>query len=327
MAPSANEGGCGLYWPGQEIFRPAAYFRGSPTPSFPLETALTTIPRASVPFAPDGFRYVYAGQLSEHYGHFLFTMLSRLWALPQPLPDDLRLVMPNAAHASDLFQHEFARALFAALGITLEHFAVYREPVRFRTLEVPSPAIEENHLGHRMFATMCHRIGRRLLDGSRLESNDRLVFLTKMHLRRGVHHIVNEGEFCNELERRGVQIVSPETLPFADQLALWAERPIVGGIFGSMMHTSVFFPRRTYVALNPEVWINSNQVILDRINDNVAHVVYPREGYYKRAGSGGFGWDLSLKNPARAAKAFFNVLQNARRRARSPRVGWRRVAK
>ncbi len=309
----------GVYRPDGALFGPAAYFRGLPSPHFPLEDQQTPFDAQVADYAPDDTRYLFAGHLTGHFGHFLFSVLARLWALPQP-PPDLKLVLLNGALAPTMSYFEFARTLFAALGISQDSFATFDRPVRLRRLMVPAPAIEENRGGHVQFAEFCHRIGASLLGEGGREESDSLVYLTKRRLPSGVYRIVNEDAFCAELERLGVEVVSPEALSLRDQIALWAGRRVVAGMSGSMLHTSVFVPGRRYVALNVEPWRNSNQLIFDRINGNVATTLHPRLGLAALGASQSFHHNFRLTDPQRTARGFFRAMARARdEAARGPR--------
>jgi hypothetical protein len=327
MIPFGQAQKPGVYDASGKLFRPAAYFRGLPEPHTPLEEEATPLDIASVDYAPDTHRYVFGGHLTGHFGHFMFSILARLWSLPSPLPADLKIVLLNGGSAPDVFEIEFIASIFAVLGISLSSFAVFHQPVRFHTLEVPSPSAEENHQVHQAFAELCHRIGRSLLSDTPLRVSDRPVYLTKRALASGVHRIVNEDAFCARLERLGVDIVSPEQLTLQQQVAIWAQRRIVGAMFGSMLHTSIFVPARAYVALNTETWINSNQAMIDTVNANRSRILIPDAGYVRTAGTMGFHHDLRLADPRQTADEFFKAMMQARdeerRRAGKP---WRAEA-
>ena len=313
LIPLGHVHKAGVYGRDGALVRGAAYFRGLPEPHFPLEGETASLPLQEVAYAPDGPAYMFVGHLTGHYGHFLFALLSRLWALPKPVPADLRLVVLNGAHVDDLFEADFSHTIFRTLGLTRESFADFREPVRFREMLIPEPAVEENHLGHPAFAELCHAIGRAVLGGAAPQTSQRPVYLTKQRLPSGVHRIANEDVFCAELQRRGVEIVSPERLSFSDQVALWASRPLVMGTAGSMMHTSIFVPGRTYLALNPEGWVNSNQAILDRLNGNRGWSLYPAEGYVREEPAPGFAIGQRLVDPVRTAREFLREARRVRR--------------
>jgi hypothetical protein len=234
-------------------------------------------------------------------------------------------VLLNGGNAPDLFKLEFSAAIFRALGLVPDHFADFREPVRFAEIAVPFPAAEENHQGHGAFAELCHEIGRSLIVDEDTRPLQAPVYLTKRLVRSGVHQLANEDELCYALEREGVEVLSPERLPFAQQVAQWARRPVIGGLAGSMMHTSIFVADRNYVALSPEPWVNSNQVIIDRLNHNDATTLYPSDGYRHLSARHGFAHTLALYDPPRTAAAFAAALRGAilsgRRRRRAHSFG------
>ena len=236
-------------------------------------------------------------------------MLSRLWALPRPVPPDLRIVLLASGDVEEPFRHEFSATVLRALGLSPENFATLKEPVRFESILVPAPGLEENHEGHLAFADFCHDLGARILERPPSPDRTRPVFLTKRLVQGGVHAILNEDVVCAALEKRGVSIVAPERLTLRDQIALWAESPVVSGVFGSALHSSLFAKGRSYIALNPERWINSNQIIIDRINQNMGTILYPDDDYLNDGPAGGAGHRLRLKDPQGAARQLWGHIE------------------
>ena len=76
-----------------------------------------------------------------------------------------------------------------------------------------------------------------------------------------------------------------------------------------MLHTSIFVPKRQYCALNPEVWINSNQVMIDKLNHNTGHTYFPKAGYWREKHDGAFAHTLQIKDPVGVAKDFYRQMQ------------------
>ncbi len=309
LVPLGCNSPAGLYDTEGRLVRSAAYFRGLPHPHFPLEAETTALSVSEVPLAPRDYTYVYGGHYTAHYGHFFFAMLSRLWAIPRPVPSDLRIVLLASGDVEEPFRHEFSATILRALGLSPENFATLNEPIRFETILVPAPGLEENHQGRTAFADFCHDLGARIMGRPPARDRTHPVFLTKRLVQGGVHAILNEDVVCAALERRGVTIVAPERLTLQDQIALWAESPVVSGVFGSALHTSLFADGRPYVALNPERWINSNQVIIDRVNRNTATILYPDDDYLNYGSAGGKGHRLRLKDPQGAARQLWRHIE------------------
>jgi hypothetical protein len=278
----------------------ASYRRGLPTLHLPLEDehALCFGPHADV--ASSTFRYVYVGHLTGHYGHFLFSVLPRLWDLPRPIPTDIRLIALNGFRADELFRLDFARAILGSMGIGPDAFLPIRRPTIFPSLAVPEAAIEENIGGHPAFAHLCRWIGERLPQQPSAQAG-RPIYLTKAQLGAGIFRIVNEDRLCEALARQGFEIIAPETLPFAEQVALWRREAPLAATFGSALHTSIFASGRHYTALNPQPWINSNQIIIDRLNGNEAVFLHPSNGLETVPEQDGFDHTLRFTDPEHIA--------------------------
>ncbi len=313
----------GLYDTDGRLVRRAAYFRGLPQPHFPLEAETTTLSVNQAPLAPRDYSYVFGGHYTAHYGHFFFAMLSRLWALPRPAPPELRIVLLASGDVEEPFRHEFSATILRALGLSPENFATLIEPVRFESILVPAPGLEENHEGHAAFADFCHELGARILGRPPSRDRTRPVFLTKRLVQGGVHAILNEEVVCAALEKRGVSIVAPERLTLQDQIGIWADSSVVSGVFGSALHTSLFANGRPYIALNPERWINSNQIIIDRVNRNTATILYPDDDYLNDSSVEGSGHRLRLKDPQGAARQLWRHIEREYDAAQPPlRSAW-----
>jgi capsular polysaccharide biosynthesis protein len=141
----------------------------------------------------------------------------------------------------------------------------FDRPVRIARLVVPHTSLRQNVFGHRAFADLCRRIGARLLpEPPPVEM--RPAYLSKTGLPGGLRRIVNEAGIEALLAAEGVEIVHPERLSFAQQLALFAGRRTVLGTAGSAFHTALFVqPAGRAVVLSPRPSINSNYVLFDRL--------------------------------------------------------------
>ncbi|UVO51193.1 glycosyltransferase family 61 protein [Sphingomonas sp. SUN019] len=302
----------GIYTAEGPLSRPAAYMRGMPNIHLPMEADHRTIDLSTVPWAPDDHQYVFLGHLTGHFGHFLFSIASRLWALPRPLPPNTKLLLLNGHHIAEIFDLDFAGSILSSLGLKVSDFVTFRDAYRFRELLVPDPAIEECLSGRPEFATMCHGIGAHLLRSAPIQRRDEIIYLSKQRLVSGIHKVSNEDQFCAALEGHGIRIISPETLTFAEQVRLWAEHDIVTGMCGSALHTSIFVPERRYLGMNIRSWINSCQTILDLLNNNIQRTFYPAEGYREPSNTSNFTHLLEFHDPKRTADEFIQQICEAR---------------
>ncbi|ACL60304.1 glycosyltransferase 61 family protein [Methylobacterium nodulans] len=230
--------------------------------------------------------YLFVGALAPHYGHFIVDTLARLWPLlvwegPRPR---LLAFTPVPAGGAD-----YAAAILGQLGVRPEDVSCFYQPMRLPRLLVPDPAFKEQAFVHRVFGDLCRAVGRSFWDGERLE---RPVYLSKTRLSSGIARIANEEAIVEELDRRGVEIVSPETLPFADQVRLFSTHRIVMGSTGSAFHTSAFAaPGRRLIGLNWMPRLHANFALIDGVSGHAAKYYFPVGTRYAAEGDTfHFGW-------------------------------------
>lgn len=265
--PLPDLGAPGLYDCGRKLILASCYSRGpdpgSVVPNIQLERRWEDV----ATWAEDE-RFIFLGLFHHHYGHFLLSTLSRLWAI-RDLPS-----YPILCFSADLaaeFTKPYVRDLLRALGIGADRFVTFAEPTKLGQVVLPCRSFEEQNFAHRTFARMCNRIGDRLVPQAVPEvGNARPLFLSKKGLRSGIRMIVNESDICEHLEKRGVEIALPEQLSFSEQIALWrGSRPVVS-FSGSALHTSVFSPSSTLVSIGYDPSLNSSFPLCDWANGSRA---------------------------------------------------------
>lgn len=218
--------------------------------------------------------YVYGGAVIMHFGHFLTTGLARLWPLVRGgLPPGARIVVHAHQTPEQWFAHDYIRTIFGALGLGPERFLALREPVRIRRILVPGPAFEEQNYVHRVFRELCRRIGRAICPGIPDPSGP--VYLSKSRTRFGTARLLNEEPLEAQMAARGVEVVFPETLGFAEQVRRIGSAAAVLGTVGSALHASLLCPApRRIVGLAYGAEINANFELIDRLMGNDARYVY-----------------------------------------------------
>jgi capsular polysaccharide biosynthesis protein len=213
--------------------------------------------------------------VAPHYGHFITASLSRLWhAFRRPSPD-LRILVHSYNPLSENLERPYVAAILKGLGLSPSDFVQFDEPTVVSRLIVPGPSFDEQHRGHPVFGEMCRAIGDAVAGPG--PTIDKPVYLSRLKLGGGVFsRMREEAAFAAALEEGGVDIVSPETLPFAEQVALHARRRFVIGT-GSALHTSIFSrPPGWIVGLAPDGTVNTNLMLMDRLRGgSVVYVTQP----------------------------------------------------
>jgi hypothetical protein len=227
--------------------------QGSPVP--PAHTAFRIEqPAAADPAGWGGAEalrddLIYGGRMHLHFGHFLLETLNRFWSLREGGAGRTLWLVHGPADLRAWFGIPWMSTLLGALGLSRENFVWSDRPLRCRRLTLPHPSFRPQSHAHRAFGLMCRRIGDRLLAGADGTPDPRPVYLSKSRLRSGVIRVANEAEIEAVLARAGVEIVHPETLPLAAQVALFARRPAVLGTTGSAFHLACSpRPRRGWCA-------------------------------------------------------------------------------
>ncbi len=275
------------------------YPQGEPIAQVPEITAAEL---ASAVPAPPG-EYIYVGRFSTHFGHFLVETLPRYWSLTRGVGPRQKLLI-HEVRAYNFFEgFPFAQDIFRALGLRREHFFFAVEPTRIAELTVPHASLRQQAWAHPAYGRLCRHIGRRLLAGRRATRRGRPVWLSKSRLGEGVARFLDEDRLEAALSAAGVEIVHPETLPLAEQLALFEEREAVLGMTGSAFHLAAFASAPTrLIGLGCDATVNSNLVLFDRIGRLDMQRVYAPGTIAARPIHGRFLVEATLPDPEQVAR-------------------------
>ncbi len=269
----------GVYREDGTLVKYAAYTRGNPH-ELVGQSWKTPQDWSQLQEAPP-YDYIYAGPAVPHYGHFVLTSLSRLWPFLAKKPRKTKILYHAYGQPDELFKTPFVREFLGALDLTPDDLAVFQRPVRLRSLTVPAASFNELASAHQIFADLCHQIGHRLLARSGIASGGKPIYLAKTKLTYGVGRLTNEAELLMQLGRKlEFDVVCPETLPIAAQVALFASKRLILGTTSSAFHTSIFsdsMPELVGISMRPSV--PSNFSMIDQLNHNAATYVYLENGF------------------------------------------------
>jgi hypothetical protein len=304
--------GWGLFGRDRRLLPGTGYSRG-PAPALVIQHPTTTLDATSVADWGEDDCYVYGGMIQGHYGHFLTGAFARFWSWNRLAGWNFRILCHAYEPIETLFSYPFIAALFAAIGLTQEHFVCPTTPLRLRKLIVPHPSFEELHLAHRDFAYFCHRIGKHVAP-EYLRRDDKLapIYLTKENVTHGLHSVVNEGEITAILRQNGVIVVSPERHNLASQIALFGEDRLIIGFAGAAFHTSIFRPARRMLIMAFSHHIRANFALIDAVNNN--QTTYRHLGDTLRAigPSEQFAYRVAIDDPGAVAESLMRIIDAER---------------
>lgn len=186
-------------------------------------------------------RTLYLGHYFAHYGHFLTETLGNFWVLEaEPFARFDRVAFHPSAFGRALTP--YARACLAAFGIPETAVVMLDEgPVRFEEVVVPARLFRLWEMADaEALRPVYARIGAHLC-GVLSEAPHRALYLTRRRsARRDLRVMANEARIEALFAERGFTILAPETLGFAEQVALYAGTRRMTGVSGSALHNVLF---------------------------------------------------------------------------------------
>lgn len=203
---------------------------------------------------------LYIGVARDHYGHFVLDSMSRMWAA---LDQDLPCVFLGTGKMSGDYYDEIMKSMRFPV-LTPER------PTLYRNIWVPHPSLTVGEISNN--ADAAHLVVTERLHQKRSSRWDQPVFLSRRRVvsraRSFATDPVQEEKLETALVGAGYQIVYPEELPFADQIALFNECPRIVGLIGSAFHTTIF-SRRSWAAKLALLTFNQKKNSRYRLVDSI----------------------------------------------------------
>ena len=217
----------GVYDASGSYVAQAVHWRGRPLMTPP------PLPEAPEPVAG---RWLWAGVLQGHFGHFLTESLGRLWAL-DALEGGLDGIayLPEKGFGADVppALKSFQSRCFALLGIDLP-IRILTRPSRFDCLEVPGPGFG---IGPLMGGTAPFRRfwQARFGQGVAAAGGERL-YISRGKLDASLGGILEESLLEKHLVQAGYEIFHPELHSLDEQIARFKAARHIIGLDGSALH-------------------------------------------------------------------------------------------
>jgi hypothetical protein len=240
--------------------------------------------------------------------HFLVDTLCRMWAFKFYRKPNTKILYHGSESARTFFETKFASDIFTALGLSEADFIQFNEPTILNRVVIPNPSFEELNFAHKSFAEFMNDVGLSLAGDTHSAKNDNPVYLTKMNIKFGISHYINEEEFVNVLSKAGGEIIAPETLLLKQQIDIFKTRSVITGLTGSAFHTSLFVPKREMLILNYHDTVWSNQILMDKANGNETRFVYDSAGDENKGNDQKFLNNFVMAKPAELAEDFLREI-------------------
>lgn len=205
--------------------------------------------------------YVYLGWLFGHYGHFLTETLSRFWYCLERTAPRRFLVHANYRKFSEFPSHVVK--VLKYFGINEGNLTIVREPVNVDVLHCPEQALRcDDSVGSHLRAVY-KEISSKF--SCKFEGVEKVYVSRKSLL--GDQRGFNENEVREIIEGLGFFVISPESLPFEEQLEIYSNCRYLVGPVGSGMHNAAFMPEGGKVLiLAPNNFLFKNDCLLAAAN-------------------------------------------------------------
>jgi len=185
----------------------------------------------------DGQVVLLPGAAYRIYGHWLADFLPRLHILTMCGHDikTLKYLLPAGMPA-------YTAAWFALLGIPEENVIHY--DIAAESCLIESALIPTNLRGHSCANPVFAQAARALSQNipTPAEPPSKKLYLSRRNWAKPTRRLTNVEAIERIFSNHGFQIIFPETLPIAEQIALFRTAKIIAGEYGSALHNAMFAP-------------------------------------------------------------------------------------
>lgn len=231
---------------------------------------------------------VYLGQYFGHFGHFLLESLPRAWYLKDADPATLLLFH---AGSENVTLTPFAAAILEALDIDPSRIRFANRDKIVSRLILPASQFWQGIKASPGMCVFFDHVREKMMSRRTTASpTPRKVYFTRRSLGaakgpgkpRAV--IPNEEEAEIFFRKQGYEILRPETLPLAEQVAVVANATHVAGPSGSALHLMLFNANPQARLIELRTKRAANQLLISAIRGNAAfHIWSTRDSSPERA--------------------------------------------
>lgn len=218
----------------------------------------------------------FGGFLFSAYGHQISEGLSRIWApiLHATGKAPIRLVFVDLSPTPETTKQAFARLVRLFFRREVEIRFVGPTPHRFAWLHVPDAALEYPFNISPMMQVPLGEYRAKMRDSTALLAprGPERLYLSRSRMgqddtRSDFRSLRNEDEIERVFAAHGFEIVHPQDIPFAEQIALYRNARVMAGPNGSALHNCMFSLRcekMIEILTPPKIWGAKLQNSLNR---------------------------------------------------------------
>lgn len=182
---------------------------------------------------------IFLGYWADHYGHFVTDWSGRLWAHDLVEPD-LMPKMPSYPGGVERYRSKpFIAAMLEAAGVDHDATQPVQQPTVYENITVVESAFQ---VGQRIYSC-ADRVHRKVAEAALKHCRDlpgEKIYLSRSKLKARLRDIEGEQDIEDEFVRFGFTPISPESIPFEEQISIFNRASVIAGFVGSAFHTGMF---------------------------------------------------------------------------------------
>lgn len=190
----------------------------------------------NIPYSED--TVLYLGLYKEQWGHFITSVVSRLWYLVEHLDENIKIVYSTGDYSfsADEIKGNYLK-FFELLHISSEQLIEVKEPRRFKKVIVP----EISHVPEKYYTDEFKGMYDYIRNSVQL---DRPVY-KKVYFTRCGNSILDEHDFGEKalkdiFEKNGFQVIEPSGYSVKEQIWIIKNADTIATVSGSLTHNLLF---------------------------------------------------------------------------------------
>lgn len=201
---------------------------------------------------------VFMGQVHWHFGHFLTECTGRMWAAIDTVPNRKYVFIGNPlADPAPEYVFEFMEQM----GVSRDDVIILRHTARFRRVFVPDMSVVRD-ASSGAWASTFGAMAKNAVGGGRVAK----IYVSRTAMTDG-RKTFGEERIQEIFARNGFQIIHPEQMSLAQQVAVIKNCKVLAGCAGTALHLALFMkPGGTVIQLKRNSKISDNAPMQILIN-------------------------------------------------------------
>ncbi|MBS1078950.1 DUF563 domain-containing protein [Gluconobacter kondonii] len=258
---------CGsLYQQNNQIILDSAQFRGVDEYQL-IHSPITT----ELNFEKGNFRsgnYIWLGHIPDHFGHFILSLISRLWAV-YSYPNHFRLAYCGK-NFDEILKTRYICDLFEVFGLNINRMIKINDGDILEYTYVPQQCFIENYCSNKIIGQLYDKFSKY----NKISCENDFVYISRRNITSGTFGVENEKDLEFFLMRKGIKIINIEELSIKDQINEWGKYNNFIGFSGSSFHLGSLLNNKTFIIINRNEFLSSNQYIIDQFSKNKCYHLY-----------------------------------------------------